>query len=97
MAKSGVMSDQGKPLVAQDIHQADEVVGESARVAPLRGLSVSPMPRWSTAMTVKSRASARHHQTAYQFSGQTCTSSAGPAPPITTCRRSPPARTKWLS
>lgn len=25
---------------------------------PLRGLSVSPMPRWSTAMTVKSRASA---------------------------------------
>src|SRR4051794_40730172 len=50
------------------------------------------MPRWSTAMTSKSRASAgisRRH--AYHVSGQPCTSSSGgPSPPMTACWRSSP-------
>src|SRR3954454_14075414 len=70
-----------------------------ARSYPSGGLSVSPIPRWSTAMTVKSRAKVgitkRH---AYQFSGQPCTSSSGgPSPPMTTCWRMPLASTKRLS
>jgi hypothetical protein len=60
---------------------------------PAAGLSDRPMPRWSTVMTSKSRASAgitRRH--AYQFSGQPCTSSSGgPSPPMTACRRTLPA------
>jgi hypothetical protein len=96
--KSGVMSDQGKPLVAQDIHQADEVVGESARVVPPPGLVGQPDAPLVDGDDREVSGQRRHHQTAYQFSGQPCTSSsAGPAPPITTCWRSPPARTKWLS
>src|SRR4051812_44006896 len=57
---------------------------------PSRGLSVSPIPRWSTAMTSKSRASAGiSRRQAYQFSGQPCTSSSGgPSPPMTACWRS---------
>src|SRR4051794_25111300 len=56
------------------------------------------MPRWSTAMTSKFRASpgirGRH---AYQLSGQPCTSSSGgPSPPMTACRRSAPASTYRL-
>ena len=72
-----------------------------ARVAvsyPSWGLSDSPMPRWSTATTEKSRANAgisiRH---AYQVCGQPCTSSSGgPSPPVTACRRSPPVSTYRL-
>ena len=65
---------------------------------PLFGFSVSPMPRWSTAMTVKSRASAGiSARYWYQFSGQPCTSSSGgPSPPMTMCWRSPPALTNRL-
>ena len=50
------------------------------------------MPRWSTAMTSKSRASAGiTRRQAYQVSGQPCTSSSGgPSPPMTACRRSSP-------
>ena len=65
---------------------------------PLFGLSVSPMPRWSTAMTVKSRASAGiSARYWYQFWGQPwMSSSGGPSPPITTCWRSPPVLTYLL-
>src|SRR3954447_20404137 len=58
---------------------------------PSWGLSVLPMPRWSTAMTSKSRASAGITiRQANQFSGQPCTSSSGgPSPPMTACWRSP--------
>ena len=47
------------------------------------------MPRWSTAMTSKSRASAGiSRRQAYQVSGQPWTSSSGgPSPPMTACRR----------
>src|SRR5215212_1567131 len=56
------------------------------------------MPRWSGAMTSKSRASAGiSRRQAYQFSGQPCTSSSGgPSPPMTACWRSPPAFTYRL-
>src|SRR6516165_8161352 len=66
-----------------------------ARVAvsyPSSGLPDSPVPRWSGATTVKSRASAGMiSRQAYQVWGQPCTSSSGgPSPPVTTCwRRSP--------
>jgi hypothetical protein len=65
---------------------------------PPSGLPDSPIPRWSTATTQKSRASAgisiRH---AYQVWGQPCTSSSGgPPPPVTACKRSPPASTYRL-
>src|SRR5664280_2261463 len=59
----------------------------SARVPesyPPAGFPDSPIPRWSTATTWKSWASAgisRRH--AYQVSGQPCTSSkGGPSPPM---------------
>ena len=56
------------------------------------------MPRWSTAMTSKSRASAGiSRRQAYQVSGQPCTSSSGgPSPPMTACRRSSPVSTYRL-
>ena len=56
------------------------------------------MPRWSTAMTSKSRASSGiSRRQAYQDSGQPCTSSSGgPSPPMTACWRSPPAFTYRL-
>ena len=63
---------------------------------PPAGLSDSPIPRWSTAMTSKSRASAGiSRRQAYQVSGQPCTSSSGGpsrrlARPMTACRRSSP-------
>src|SRR6266508_180297 len=65
---------------------------------PSWGLSDSPIPRWSTATTWKSRASAgitmRHW---YQVWGQPCTSSrGGPSPPVTACRRSSPVSTYRL-
>src|SRR6185312_10894440 len=66
-----------------------------ARVAvsyPPGGLPDSPIPRWSTATTEKSRASAGiSMRQAYQVCGQPCTSSSGgPPPPVTACRRSSP-------
>src|SRR5262249_44644578 len=56
------------------------------------------MPRWSTATTLKSRASAGiSMRQAYQVWGQPCTSSSGgPAPPVTACRRSSPVSTYRL-
>jgi hypothetical protein len=68
------------------------------RSYPSRGLSDSPIPRWSTAITSKSRASAgitsRHW---YQVWGQPCTSSSGgPSPPMTACRRTSPVSTYRL-
>src|SRR5271165_127136 len=73
----------------------------SAKVAvsyPSKGLPDSPQPRWSTATTAKSRASAgitRRH--AYQVCGQPCTSSSGgPSPPVTACRRTLPVSTYRL-
>src|SRR5690242_355800 len=62
-------------------------------LGPGGGLLVSPRPRWSTAMTEKSRASVGiTRRQAYQNWGQPCTSSnGGPLPPVTTCWRSPPA------
>src|SRR5262245_37288414 len=50
---------------------------------PSSGLSESPMPRWSTAITRKSLASAGiTRRQAYQVWGQPCTSSrGGPSPP----------------
>ena len=65
---------------------------------PSEGLSDRPIPRWSTAMTVKSRASAGiSRRQAYQVSGQPCTSSrGGPSPPITACRRTSPVSTYRL-
>jgi hypothetical protein len=44
-------ADHGAPLVAEGVHQRDQVAGEGVGVVPILGLSVSPMPRWSTAMT----------------------------------------------
>src|SRR5918997_2343356 len=66
---------------------------------PSRGLSVSPMPRWSTATTSKSRASSGIcRRQAYQLSGQPCTSSSGgPSPPTTAWRRSSPVSTYRLA
>ena len=65
---------------------------------PSRGLSDSPMPRWSTATTEKSRASAGiSMRQAYQVWGQPCTSSSGgPSPPVTACRRRSPVSTYRL-
>src|SRR5437016_2477033 len=65
---------------------------------PPAGLSESPIPRWSTAMTWKSRASAGiSMRQAYQVWGQPCTSSSGgPSPPMTACRRTSPVSTYWL-
>ncbi len=65
---------------------------------PPAGLSESPLPRWSTAITSKSWASAgissRH---AYQVSGQPwISSSGGPSPPVTAWRRSSPVSTYRL-
>ena len=59
---------------------------------PSWGLSDSPMPRWSTAMTKKSRASVGISiRQAYQVWGQPwISSSGGPPPPVTACRRSSP-------
>ena len=95
---AGVEADHGEPLVAERVHQRDEVVGLRAGVVPPCGLSESPIPRWSTAMTVKSRASAgitRRHW--YQVCGQPWTSSnGGPLPPMTACRRTPLALTYRL-
>jgi hypothetical protein len=53
------------------------------------------MPRWSTATTWKSRASAGiTMRQAYQVWGQPWTSSSGgPSPPMTACRRTVPAST----
>jgi hypothetical protein len=58
-------------------------------------LSDSPIPRWSTATTWKSRARVgMSSRQAYQVCGQPCTSSSGgPSPPTTACWRSPPAST----
>jgi len=58
----------------------------------------SPVPRWSTATTEKSRANAGiSSRQAYQVWGQPCTSSSGgPSPPVTTCWRSSPVSTYWL-
>jgi len=69
-----------------------------ARVAvsyPSAGWSDSPMPRWSTATTEKSRASAGIiMRNWYQNWGQPCTSSnGGPSPPVTACRRTWPVST----
>ena len=65
---------------------------------PSRGLSDSPMPRWSTATTEKSRASAGiSMRQAYQVWGQPCTSSSGgPSPPVTACSRRSPVSTYRL-
>jgi hypothetical protein len=70
----------------------DQVAGEGAGVVAASGLSDRPMPRWSTAMISKSRASAGiSRRQAYQNSGQPCTSSSGGrSPPVTACRRSSP-------
>src|SRR4051794_41927392 len=55
---------------------------------PPWGLSDSPMPRWSTATTWNSRASAGiSRRQAYQVSGQPCTSSSGGAAPPPPPRR----------
>src|SRR5215469_10363744 len=65
---------------------------------PPWGLPDRPIPRWSTATTEKSRASAGiSMRQAYQVCGQPCTSSSGgPLPPVTACRRSPPVSTYRL-
>ena len=65
---------------------------------PPWGLPDSPIPRWSTATTEKSRASAGISiRQAYQVWGQPCTSSSGgPSPPVTACRRSSPVSTYRL-
>src|SRR5262249_5274132 len=72
-----------------------------ARVAvsyPPWGLPDRPIPRWSTATTEKSRASAGiSMRQAYQVCGQPCTSSSGgPPPPVTACRRTSPVSTYRL-
>ena len=56
------------------------------------------MPRWSTATTEKSLASAGMiRRNWYQSCGQPCTSSSGgPSPPVTACRRSSPVSTYRL-
>src|SRR5512132_1156685 len=63
-----------------------------------RGLSVNPMPRWSGATTSKSRARVGiSMRQAYQVWGQPWTSSSGgPSPPMTACRRSWPVSTYRL-
>jgi hypothetical protein len=81
--------------VAERVHRRDQVAGEGAGVVAVGGLSVRPMPRWSTATTSKSRASAgSSSRQAYQVWGQPCTSSSGgPSPPVTACWRSAPVST----
>src|SRR5690348_13277590 len=61
-------------------------------------MSDSPIPRWSTATTEKSRASVGISiRQAYHVWGQPCTSSSGgPSPPVTACRRSSPVSTYRL-
>jgi hypothetical protein len=64
--------------VTERIHQRDEVVREGAGVIAAPGLSESPMPRWSTAMTSKSLASPGITiRQAYQVCGQPWISSNG--------------------
>jgi hypothetical protein len=65
---------------------------------PPAGLSDSPIPRWSTATTSTSQASAgMSRRQAYQVSGQRWTSnSGGPSPPMTACWRSAPVSMYWL-
>jgi hypothetical protein len=48
---SGVVADDREPLVAERVHKGDQVAGESPGVVSAAGLSVNPIPRWSTAMT----------------------------------------------
>src|SRR5215467_6299654 len=65
---------------------------------PSSGLPDSPIPRWSTATTVKSLASSGiSMRQAYQVWCQPWTSSSGgPSPPVTACRRSSPVSTYRL-
>jgi hypothetical protein len=41
----GVVTDHGKPLVAERIHQRDQIAGEGPVSYPLAGLSDRPIPR----------------------------------------------------
>ena len=88
----GVMARYREPPVTQRVHQRDQVGGQGGGVISPGGLTEGPVPRWSGAMTWKSRASAGMiSRQPYQVWGQPCTSSnGGPSPPVTTCwRRSP--------
>ena len=40
--ESGVVADHGEPLVAERVHQRDQVAGEGAGVVPVRGLVGQP-------------------------------------------------------
>ena len=66
-----------KPLVAERVQQRDQSPARVPVSYPPWGVSDSPIPRWSTAMTSKSLASAGiSRRQAYQVSGQPCTSSS---------------------
>ena len=40
--EAGVVADHGEPLVAERVHQRDQVAGEGAGVVPVRGLVGQP-------------------------------------------------------
>ena len=70
---------QGEPLVAKRVHQRrpGRWPGWRCRTRP-GACPDSPIPRWSTATTEKSRASVGiSMRQAYQVWGQPCTSSSG--------------------
>ena len=96
--EAGVVADHGEPLVAERVHQRDQVVGEGAGVVPVRGLVGQPDAALVDRDDLKSWASAGiSRRQAYQVSGQPCTSSSGgPSPPMTACRRTSPASMYWL-
>ena len=61
--ESGIVADDGEPLVTEHVHQRDQIVGEGAGVVPAsRGLSVNPMPRWSRRDDLEVPGQRRHHQ-----------------------------------
>src|SRR3712207_7734589 len=61
--KSGVVADHGEPLVAERVHQRDQVAGEGAGVVPALGLVGQPeIGRASCRKECRSRWSPYHYK-----------------------------------
>jgi hypothetical protein len=92
---SRVDADQGEPLVAQHLHQRDQVVGEGAGVVAVLGLVGQPGSALVDRDDLEVPRQFRHQQPpGVPGLGQPCTSSSGrPWPPVTACRRSSPMST----